>query len=1492
MFFVPEDTNHTISDHIHLGTPIECLDTTVVQQQVIPSEEDAYINLVRDFFHGVRNEYVRTQLAANEEMEMFQSMIDRLGGGCNAETLLSGELGDDDPLLLNLGDVLRELNPAKKQGRKRGRDDEGGIDFPAFRFLRCRYELCFRLSKEKLVDVDEMVQQAVDETREGEEGMGSEDIGEGLVHVKSLYICTPGDDSVAGKTTWDEVFRWQVEGNPITPSAEADEKKEKFKGSKSKKDKEEEKQSVKLELGLENRRETTAGSVNNGTVAWIELVEAHFRDGQVPALIATQTEDAQRVLYADNGYPRNGMGPWHNHWVDCDALYPLTLGKVFSHPIAKCMRTRDTRSNSYMIRPRYPLQMHWEAYVVDDLRGNDHRIQQLARDRGSDPHRKGVNYLAAFGGDEEACARNVFRNVNAHLLTPWSHIDSACFPYVWRNLDEISAHSTNGTCVQIARDSIFARETENITRVSSAGLTHAHATMAQAMSRGCFTEGEERIDLTATPVDPVAASVNRRNKANLKLVEGLREGRANLTGAQFRRLAESVIPPRDLHLQSTRTLFLSLKHTQRMCPAAKAVVAWGLDKANGLCGKMPSRPYRTRSVAPDMSMLSNAQQRKMLSFEMFGTACLHPIMLLMWQSVLVAMMMHTGIYTNILLYGSHALGKSYAVFMMKKLMIEGSLVEEQESTDKAHRNMMPATFFQVTAMHELGGSGMTGGNGKSGKPQEGEKEKVQVLKTILTENACAFVTLLPISDSGRRKVALVCLKKFGCFWAATNIANLYEMVEHALLSRFIHVPVSDIHRVGSNATDKAGYESLRMTDFETREEKATARLAFRHEQWFVAAMNALVNAGILTPPTETAFQCILASISMGLCDQFDYTLETRLVQQAQRVATANMYIELFERVFAREYSMFGCDHEFVPQDLLALDSLLTVSSAAALSAIRQVIVPKMCKLEVKSIATAILRWIRENGKFYEMFAAETAPLRRPVDTHDVALRLDFGYVRFPMDRRKFASEVIKLNMPNDNKYNSKQIEGYLCELFGLGTVGEDAESLFAKYPDKPMNIQIKDGDIAEFWGSEVARARRSNEGHTIELSDIKAVETKWRSEGATTEIGELGSCYFPFVDEENGVRQSGSEGKSGVARIPTMIEERDGGAPCIKVSTAWLTHVTQQGWTARFDATVSGDNGLSHSTPGFFATSATAGLAVDAQHPYLLTTCRTSIGQKSLKIKNQHYRPAGAHRAIGGGARRTKYQETEYICVPAGLPLDTYCAVQRVNTIITDRDWFTTPTAHYLFNADWASGANQRLGPYILRLCMNEHPIAFACPDAVYADCGMCDAPGSNGGDPCPNRAERQAIAIAALRQHVPDFLRPVDPCDPGHTERITYDDADDDEAERFTNELADVIVDLSLVARAGMLRVLSRLDGGPAEGWQESVYRNSDLESHAKREDWHFETFADEWESFLPDLDKTLHYGPGYIQHIRTEARRLWDERQRRDGKWLNDWQVQNGMC
>ena len=75
---VPEDTSYVVSDHIHYGTQMDKLDPTQMQHRVMPSEEEQYMNLVYDFFISLRNEFVKSQLAANDEMERFHAMLRRL----------------------------------------------------------------------------------------------------------------------------------------------------------------------------------------------------------------------------------------------------------------------------------------------------------------------------------------------------------------------------------------------------------------------------------------------------------------------------------------------------------------------------------------------------------------------------------------------------------------------------------------------------------------------------------------------------------------------------------------------------------------------------------------------------------------------------------------------------------------------------------------------------------------------------------------------------------------------------------------------------------------------------------------------------------------------------------------------------------------------------------------------------------------------------------------------------------------------------------------------------------------------------------------------------------------------------------------------------------------------------------------------------------------------------------------------------------------------
>ena len=114
-----------------------------------------------------------------------------------------------------------------------------------------------------------------------------------------------------------------------------------------------------------------------------------------------------------------------------------------------------------------------------------------------------------------------------------------------------------------------------------------------------------------------------------------------------------------------------------------------------------------------------------------------------------------------------------------------------------------------------------------------------------------------------------------------------------------------------------------------------------------------------------------------------------------------------------------------------------------------------------------------------------------------------------------------------------------------------------------------------------------------------------------------------------------------------------------------------------------------------------------------------------------------------------------------------------------------------------------------------------------------------------------------------------------------SFCDACELDQKRCTNELADLVVNLSMTPRAGVLR-MSLCNKPPGKIDIDRVMQGPNAHTERLREPG---TFIDDWHSYFGTEEERLesqHYGPGYMKLIRSEAWRLWQEHEARDGQWL----------
>ena len=212
-------------------------------------------------------------------------------------------------------------------------------------------------------------------------------------------------------------------------------------------------------------------------------------------------------------------------------------------------------------------------------------------------------------------------------------------------------------------------------------------------------------------------------------------------------------------------------------------------------------------------------------------------------------------------------GKSFLMDLVKKKLAVPNTVEEvQERTACAHRTMQPPIFHLTELTPEVGGEawGQGGPNGKR-STGSGDNDKINVLKSEITENATSYKTLLPIEDTGKRQQITVRLARHGGKILATNINDIVHAFSSAFLTRFITFQVAQICREDGEISDKMAFSSLSVVDEHSQKlKKEIIPLCFRHEQAFHATVCMLVNSGILVQPDTSCIAVLLNYVKRSL----------------------------------------------------------------------------------------------------------------------------------------------------------------------------------------------------------------------------------------------------------------------------------------------------------------------------------------------------------------------------------------------------------------------------------------------------------------------------------------------------------------------------------------------------------------------------------------------------------------------------------------------------
>ena len=966
--------------------------------------------MTEDLFYGLVSTYVAMQNDARNKVETLQQQIReqcRRSGVSEEDVLSGGTMFEADHSDI-LTDALTRLLP-KSRGRGKKNDQEGE-ELEAVTQLQRQYEFYHALSDEFITIKAEM--------HEADMGTGPE----AVFWVTSVYVY--GDVEAGWQSDWDTVLQWhlfpETRRGLFPAPEEGDRANKRRKTGAPVKEAEEPIIGEHRMRKLHDLSRMTGGAGPWGWVTFLmqnylcrldpEWKEMHCSRA-VQQEMAKLGLESRKILFRDGDLDqarcRQTDGPWSPDWIGTD-LERFRVDCVFSMEVAKRM---GAGSYSQMIQWRWPTQLKPENYAVDS-----HSYCEM-QEQGANVFAEGVDYRKPFDYDMDYLKTVVFTLRNPTHMTADSHLHGVSFFYWWQRLADVEMSLYNN----FAEQSRAARFPDKLD-----------------LSNHIFKE------FSSTYVRIAA-----QHKAMLKETRLKPE------------LADKHTPLRDIQRRQAQNLFSAINYSDDICTEAHALFTYITDEAQGFSGRRPQRPYVYIPVSPDAPGIVVAQQRQMTFFEILDVSVYHSICRLCWQIHLGSMNVEDGLYLNLILSGPGEHGKSFLMDLVKKKLAVPNTVEEvQERTACAHRTMQPPIFHLTELTPEVGGEawGQGGPNGKR-STGSGDNDKINVLKSEITENATSYKTLLPIEDTGKRQQITVRLARHGGKILATNINDIVHAFSSAFLTRFITFQVAQICREDGEISDKMAFSSLSVVDEHSQKlKKEIIPLCFRHEQAFHATVCMLVNSGILVQPDTSCIAVLLNYVKRSLQRKsIGYHVSPRTNEQCKRMAVINCYTDLFDRHFCHRYSKYHADRLVALEDFVSLEPELVVTTAHAMAAIQQIVAPKLHRQEANAIARAVVDYVKKNGNYVCMFVDPTKRVSSD-EQEGVERGLALNYLVFDMTVSEFAEKVVASHMGGgkNNMLCPEQIKGVLHM---LETSSEGGASAWSEVADMPINMNQAHPDM-------------------------------------------------------------------------------------------------------------------------------------------------------------------------------------------------------------------------------------------------------------------------------------------------------------------------------------------------------------------------------------------------------------------------------------------------
>jgi len=527
-------------------------------------------------------------------------------------------------------------------------------------------------------------------------------------------------------------------------------------------------------LGVITKRKLRTENFYNGHEDWFHFCRTLIGPSVLSALQAVTQNDPEvyAVLRHPNGLWRENIGPWCDSWKQCDKLRPLCIENVMSlrNEISK-LNYAESTAPAFL---RHPLQLDPLAYT----------------NRPCASHYDVINLSKPFDDNPEQMRRCVFLlDFFDCTLTDRSHIDDISFLCMWQHLEEIE---TRKTC---AVDTELNLHKELVAPDPVHELCIASDKTRIAKVRQTVFKGTEVVDRTDTEKDKLAEKYTTMLQTEQLRIQQLRDCQgdpeawiSNSRGEMAQDAINSYIGADGITAKAIHHIFKNVIMDESVCESVRHVLCFGVTPGNGLASSKTVRRWFSGRFAPDMSESCNTLQKFMWLYEKLGVAHLHRAFLFMHQAALDSMIPHDGMFVNCLVYGGADCGKSFALDLLQRLMIEGSFITEQHMTDAAHRCHEGPQEMQVRAIHEVADHLEKPNNGRSQTRDDPSSSRQDALKSELTENLNITTTPMPgLMEHGKRQNLKYKKKVLRANMAGGNLSDPWSQVASAVLSRFFPI---------------------------------------------------------------------------------------------------------------------------------------------------------------------------------------------------------------------------------------------------------------------------------------------------------------------------------------------------------------------------------------------------------------------------------------------------------------------------------------------------------------------------------------------------------------------------------------------------------------------------------------------------------------------------------------------------------------------------------